>query len=81
MGNCRLDREFALRRLREGIVRIVGQPGLIAHRWPIEKPNKLPGLRGVEVPECKPKSPEECEIRPLVTCIQCVNVASYLASA
>jgi hypothetical protein len=36
---------------------------------------------GEEVPERKPKSPEEGEMRLLVTCIQCVNVASYLASA
>ena len=49
MGGYRLDREFALRRLGEAIARIVGQPELIADYWPFEKPNKLPGLRGVEV--------------------------------
>lgn len=36
---------------------------------------------GEEVPERRPRSPEEGEMRPIVTCIQCVNVASYLASA
>jgi hypothetical protein len=36
---------------------------------------------GEEVPERKPKSLEEDEMRPLVTFIQGVNVASYLASA
>jgi hypothetical protein len=50
-GGCRLDREFSLRRLGEGIARIVGQPELIADYWPFEKPHKLPGLRGVEVPD------------------------------
>ena len=49
VGDCRLDHEFALRRRCEGIARIVGQPELIADCWPVEKPNKLSGLRGVEV--------------------------------
>jgi hypothetical protein len=36
---------------------------------------------GEEVPERKRESPEEGEMRPLVTGLLCVTVASYLASA
>jgi hypothetical protein len=36
---------------------------------------------GEEVPEHKPKSPEESEMSPRVSDIHCVSTASYLASA